>query len=262
MEVRMDIGLKTTTTEWNVGSLGRVAKDKIVSLQRLIESKNEALLSHRHFRQCKSKEIGRRQMIEVVKQLYCFSVFFERLLTRRIAEYRTGMDPRVIDIARKHLREEIGHAELFFRCLSENGVDPDSLAFLTPKMFTTALFGYLTATIQHENEYVTNVAIMQVMEGIGYHFFTATLDVMQAHGLMAEAMQAHSEDDEDHAHWGIELAAQFDERTMHACERVVSDIYRLMGFVLDEWLGLPNESPSTIRPRRRRTSRPPRNKSN
>ena len=247
-----------TMTEQNVSPIGRAAKNKIVSLRRFIESKNEALLSHRYFRLCRSREIGRQQMLEIVKQLYCFSVFFERLLTRRIAEYRTGMDPRVIAIARKHLREEIGHAELFFRCLAENGVEADALAVLTPKMFTTALFGYLTATIQHENEYVTNVAIMQVMEGIGFHFFSATLEQMQAHGMMADAMQAHSDDDEEHAHWGIELAAQFDERTMLGCERVVSDIYRLMGFVLDEWLGLPNVSPSATPERRRRTSRPAR----
>jgi hypothetical protein len=258
MEVWMDSEIKET--EQVVVTSGRAAKakNKETSLRQFIEAKNDVLLSHLYFRLCRSKEIGRKQMLEIVKQLYCFSVFFERLLTRRIAEYKSGMDPRVIAIARRHLREEIGHAELFFRCLEKNGVESDALAGLTPKMFTTALFGYLTATIQNENEYVTNVAIMQVMEGIGYHFFSATLEVMQAHGMMADAMQAHSEDDEDHAHWGMELVANFDERTMIDSQRVIADIYRLMGFVLDEWLGLPNHSASAASERRRRTTRPPR----
>jgi thiaminase len=252
----MDIEIKTGA----LGALGRSGggSAQIAALRHLIDTKNTSLLNHRYFRLCRARDIGKKQMIEVVKQLYCFSVFFERLLTRRIAEYTSAMDPRVIAMARKHLREEIGHAELFSRCLEANGISSAELSTLMPKMFTKAMFGYLTATVQHENEYVSNVAIMQVMESIGYHFFTATLDVMKAHGLMAHAMQEHSEDDAEHANLGVELAAQFDAATMSNCHRIVADLYRLMGFVLDEWLGVHNESPSAAPERKRRSSRPPR----
>ncbi len=241
-------------------SSGRVnsGAGKIAALQAAIDAKNAALLNHRYFRLCRTKEMSRKQIIEIVKQLYCFSVFFERLLTRRIAEYSTAMDARVIEIARKHLREEIGHAGLFLHCLEANGVPVDEVTRVTPKMFTKAMFGYLTATIQHENEYVSNVAIMQVMESIGYHFFSATLEVMRRHDLMADAMVEHTEDDQEHAHLGVELAAQFADRTMRDCTRVIGDLYRLMGFVLDEWLGVHRESPSAAPERTRRTSRPPR----
>jgi hypothetical protein len=175
-----------------------------------------------------------------------------------VAEYTSAMDPRVIQIARKHLREEIGHAGLFLDCLAANGVSREQTALLAPKMFTKAMFGYLVTTIQHENEYVSNVAIMQVMESIGYHFFSATLQVMRAHDMMADAMQEHSEDDQEHAYLGIELAAHFDDDTMQDCRRIVGDIYRLMRFVLDEWLGEHNLSAPAKPARKRRTSRPPR----
>jgi hypothetical protein len=138
-----------------------------------------------------------------------------------------------------------------------NGVSRDELSRMAPKMFTKAMFGYLTATLQHENEYVSNVAIMQVMESIGFHFFSATLQVMRQHDLMAQAMEEHTEDDQEHPHLGIELAAQFDERTWHDCRRVIGDLYRLMGFVLDEWMGVHYDSPSAAPERKRRTSRPP-----
>jgi thiaminase len=228
---------------------------QITKLRRLIASKNEALLSHRYFRMCRGNELGREHLIEIVKQLYCFSVFFERLLTRRISDYSSGRDQRILQIARDHLRDEIGHADLFYQCLTRNGVSHDEVMALSPKMFTKAMFGYLTATVQHENEYVSNVAIIQVMESIGYHFFSETLRVMRTHKMAADALVKHTEDDEDHPELGMELVAQFDAPTMASCTRIVHDIYRLMGFVLDEWLGLEPGSPSLGR--RRRTSRPP-----
>lgn len=206
------------------------------------------LLGHRYFKLCERGAISREAMIEIVKQLYCFSVFFERILTRRIAEFSSGLDERVIDMARDHLREEIGHAAMFQECLIENGFPASEIADLTPKMFTKAMFGYLLATVQHENEYVTNVAIMQVMESIGFHFFRSTLDVMKRHGMTSAAFEAHSEADEDHRFLGIDLVASFDARTLAASLRIVDDIYRLMGYVLDEWLdtaesgGLPHWS--------------------
>src|SRR3954470_10299572 len=87
--------------------------EKVRSLRELIAKKNQELIAHRYFRLCESGEMGRSQLLEVVKQLYCFSVFFERLLPRRITEYSSRGDRHLLQMAREHLREEIGHAELF-----------------------------------------------------------------------------------------------------------------------------------------------------
>ena len=194
-----------------------------------------------------------------MKNLYCFSIFFERLLARRIAEYSSDRDPRVIQIAREHFRDEIGHAKLFRDCLLGNGVSAVEIEQLSPSMFTKAMFGYLTATIQHENEYVANVAIMQVMEGIGFHFFSATLKVMESQNMLADAMVQHTDDDEDHANLGLELSVEFDKATMKSCQRVVDDLYRLMSFVLDDWMGVHRQPPASLVPQRkpRTSSRPP-----
>jgi hypothetical protein len=193
-----------------------------------------------------------------VKQLYCFSVFFERLLARRITEYSSTRDPRIIQIARGHFREEIGHAQLFRDCLVANGISTDEVDQLAPTTMTKALFGYLTVTVLHENEYVSNVAIMQVMESIGFHFFAATLKVMEAERMLAEAMEKHTDDDEDHAELGVELAAEFDDVTMADCERVIDDIYRLMSFMLHEWLNRARDTAQPTQARRRRSIRPAR----
>src|SRR6185295_18238783 len=171
---------------------------------------------------------------EIVKQLFCFSVFFERILTRRIAEFSSAKDDRVVQMARGHLREEIGHANMFQQCLVDNGVPAEEIPLLSPKMFTKAMFGYLLATVQHENEYVTNVAIMQVMESIGYLFFSRTLVAMDAHKLSANALVQHTEADEHHPEMGWDFVPSFDEATMSDCRRVIEDLYRLMGFTLDE----------------------------
>jgi pyrroloquinoline quinone (PQQ) biosynthesis protein C len=230
--------------------------NRLEQIQRLIAARNEQLLEHEYFRRCRAGRISRTELIEIVKQLYCFSVFFERLLARRIATYSSACDFRVVAMARAHMREEIGHAQLFRDCLAANGVAKPELEQLSPAMFTKAMFGYLTVTIMHENEFVSNVAIMQVMEGIGYHFFSATLKIMQSQNMLAEPMAQHSEDDEDHANWGLDFIREFDETTMQDTCRVIDDLYRLMSFVLDEWLGT---SQAVVVPiRKRRTSRPPR----
>jgi hypothetical protein len=208
------------------------------ALIRQLTNRQGMLLAHRYFQLCWSGGLSRIQLLEIIKQLYCFSVFFERLLTLRIARYSSGMDPRILKAARQHLREEIGHAELFQRCLLSNGVSQSEMSAVLPRMFTKALFGYLLATVLHENEYVVNVAIMQVMEGIGHSFFKATLEVMKSHDMMTSVMQQHSEDDEEHSRIGLELADEFDGETMAHCHRVVDDLYDLMRHVLDEWLGL------------------------
>jgi thiaminase len=233
---------------------------KVRTLRELIQTRNQALLEHRYFRLCQSGELGRAPMLEVVKQLYCFSVFFERLLTRRITEYSSRSDQQLLQMAREHLREEIGHAELFRACLENNGISTDEVSQIEPKMFTKAMFGYLVATIQHENEYVTNVAIMQVMESIGFLFFSNTLRAMDAHNLSADALVQHTEADEHHPEMGWDFVPSFDEATMADCRRVVEDVYRLMGFVLDEWLGLAPTATGTVTGARRsrQSSRPAR----
>jgi hypothetical protein len=212
---------------------------KANALRREVTVRTEALQRHRYFELCRSKHISRPQMMEIIEQLYCFSVFFERLLTLRVARYTSNMDHRVLSMARSHLREEFGHAGLFLQCLVENGMSQEDARRIQPKMFTRALYGYLTSVINHENEYVANVAIMQAMESLGYLFFTATLPVMRHHKMASVAMEQHSADDEEHSKLGIEFAEEFDDETLTRSLATIADLYRLMGFVLDEWLGRP-----------------------
>jgi pyrroloquinoline quinone (PQQ) biosynthesis protein C len=250
----------TMLTMKSAESMADSGPAKMRRMRELIRMKNEALLSHRYFRMCRAKELEQRQLMHVLKQVYCFSTFFERLLTRRVTEYPNHRDPRVLKIARDHLRNEMGHVDLFRQCLLENGVAQDEIAAVAPKMFTKAMFGYLTTTILHENEYVTNVAMMQVMESIGYYFFKETLSVMQRQAMSAAAFADHVEADEHHLEEGFELIAQFDRETTEHAVSVIEDLYRLMEFMLDEWLGLQpmaSTPPPPPAPRRRRTSRPP-----
>lgn len=208
-------------------------------LQALIDEQNARLLNqHPYFILCRSGQIDRRQALELVKQLYCFSVYFERLLARRVTEHSSLKDPTVLALARKHLSEEIGHAELFRECLITNGLSASEVDQLTPSAFTKAMFGYLTVTIQYESEYVSNVAIMQVMESIGHHFFEATLSMLESHGIVAHAIALHAAADVEHAQLGADLLANVAPELMGDCRRVVYDIYQLMSFVLAEWLGV------------------------
>jgi hypothetical protein len=209
---------------------------RIAQIQSFVAAETRGLLAHRYFALCRSGEVSREQMVDIVKQLYCFSVFFERIIMTRIARHSSAMDARVLRLARKHLREEFGHPELFHQCLLQNGVPAPELNRVAPKMFTKALFGYLLATVEYENEFVTNVAIMQVMEGIAMHFFRSTLPIMELHRLSSAAFKEHSEDDEHHSALGLELATSFDDKTLADCRRIIEDLHRLMGFVLDEWL--------------------------
>jgi hypothetical protein len=230
----------------------------IVKIRRRIEAKNRELLKQPYFQLCRTKEITRAQVIDVIKQVYCFSFFFERLLTRRIAECSHDMDERILELARAHLRDELGHVQLFQQCLNVNGVTNQELSELKPKTFTKAVFGYLLATIQHENEYVSNLALMQVMESIGCVFFAATQDAMQAHGMIADAMVQHTEDDADHAQLGLELLAYLDEDTLRDCDRIIEDLYRLMALMFDDWMRDSSGRQLDAPRRKRRSSRPPR----
>lgn len=230
--------------------------ENIAMVQAQIQARNRELLKQRYFQLCRAKSIGRAQVLDVLKQVYCFSFFFERLLTRRIAECSHDADARIMKLAREHLRDELGHVQLFQECLRVNGVSHQELSSLKPKTFTKAVFGYLLATVQHENEFVSNVAIMQVMESIGCHFFSATLKAMQANDMVADAIAQHSEDDAAHELLGLELLAFVNDQTMRDCSRIIDDLYRLVALMLDEWAGVETKR-TTVPPRRRRTSRPP-----
>jgi len=246
---------RTMSPEANGG--GRDHRDVVARIRQRIDARNKELLKQPYFQLCRTKEITRAQVIDVIKQVYCFSFYFERLLTRRIAEWSHDEDGRMLQLARAHLRDELGHVQLFQECLNVNGVSDQELADLKPKTFTKAVFGYLLATIQHENEYVSNVALMQVMESIGCHFFSATVTAMRAHGMVADAMAQHQEDDAAHAELGLELLAYLDEPTLRDCDRIIEDLYRLMGLMFDDWMNIA-EVGSSRPPRRRRRSRPPR----
>ena len=217
---------------------GRAGLAKLASIEQQIALENEKLLSHPYFHLCRTKAIRRDHLLGVVKQMYGFSMLFERLLTRRIAESSSDTDERVLSVARRHLREEFGHPDLFYDCLRSNGLAKDELARASPNTFLRALFGYLLATIQHENEYVGNVAIMQVMETIGFHVFGATLALMQEYELVSTALKQHTEDDEAHSRLGLEFIPSFDEQTMSTCRRVIGDVYRIMHLVLDDFVAL------------------------
>jgi len=216
----------------------RAGLAKLTSIQHQLALENEKLLRHPFFELCRTEAIGRDRLLGIVTQMYGFSVLFERLLTRRIAESSSGTDEKVLRVARQHLREEFGHPDLFRECLRLNGLSDDELRLASPNTFLRALFGYLLATIQYDNEYVGNVAIMQVMETIGFHVFGATLGLMQKYDMVSTALKQHTEDDESHSQMGLELIPSFDDRTMSASERVIKDIYHLMSFVLDDFVTL------------------------
>jgi len=215
------------------------------------------LAGSRYFRLCRSGEFTRGQLLRVVEQLYCFSVLFERILTRRLSALSSRSPEALVRLARQHLQEEIGHCELFRRALLENGLSPEDIRQLAPTAHTKALFGYLLATVEYEHELVTNVAIMQVMELIGLHFFELSLGAMERHGLDTSAVEAHAEDDRAHCCQGLELCNAMDERLLADAARIIDDLFRLMAFVLDEWSGPaePRDDATDLPPARSQWSR-------
>ena len=69
------------------------------------------------------------------------------------------MDPRVIQMARDHMREEIGHAQMFADSAARERHNECRGRQARAGDVYQGLFGYLTVTIQYENEFVSNVAI-------------------------------------------------------------------------------------------------------
>ncbi len=208
----------------------------LIIIQNLLDQQMAALLDHPYFQACRLGTISPAHMLKIMKNLYGFSVYFERLLTRRISHYNSQMNEDLLRIAKQHLREEIGHSDLFRDCLMQNGVDAVEISAIQPTRYTKAIFGYLLATIEYENEYVTNIAVIQVLEIIGFHFFSATLKVMQKCGFSANAFQAHSEDDAGHLLLGLENCADMDEPTQKDCKRVILDLFGLFDDMFTEWM--------------------------
>jgi len=59
-------------------------------------------------------------------------------------------------------------------------------------------------------------------------------------GLASESMTEQQED-AAHSQMGIELVSSFTDQTMSASKRVISDIFRIMHLVLDDFVALGRE---------------------
>jgi hypothetical protein len=207
----------------------------VTELSAFVADRLQGLLSHPYFEACRSGTIERDRVIRIIKQLYCQSVFFERIITLRLARFTSRTPPEIVRTARRHLQEEIGHPGMFLECLAANGATQAEIDAITPSMMTKTLFGYLLATIEYEREEVSNVAVFQVMESAAYHFFSATLGLMRLHGFSLRGFEEHASADEDHSTLGSDVIAQFDAATMKDSRRIIADLFRLMTITLDEW---------------------------
>lgn len=210
--------------------------DGAAHLRDMLQGRMAQLQTHRYFALCRTGGMTRAEMLHVIQQLYCFSVFYERLLTRRLSHFDSQADPAIVSLARQHLKEEIGHAELFYHCLQSNGFTAEQIQTINPMTFTRAVFGYLLTTIEYENEYIANIALIQVMETIAMHFFGATLTAIRRLGLAEGPFLIHNEADDGHAELGLAVCASLTPVAMQAGARVIDDLFVLMGCVLNEWL--------------------------
>jgi hypothetical protein len=217
---------------------GDSSLNQVETILGLVNLRMDELFATRYFQLCKAGDLTRDQLMGTIEQLYCFSIFFERILTRRMAKFDSSSNPTLVRLARKHLKEEIGHVDMFLKCLLKNGYTNERMLEVRPKTHTKALFGYLLATVEYEHEVVSNIAIIQVMELIGMHFFDATLAVMQQHRLEASAIELHAEDDKTHSGQGIDLCRTLTREGLGDSLRVINDLFRLMTMALDDWIGV------------------------
>lgn len=215
-----------------------------------VNRRMDELAGCRYFRLCRSGALTHAQLVRVLEQLYCFSTLFERILTRRLGALTSRSPEGLVLLARRHLREELGHVELFRRSLLRNGRTTEQIKQLAPSAHTKALFGYLLATLEYEHELVTNVAIMQVMELIGLHFFECSFSAMEQLGVEASALAAHAEDDRSHSRQGFDLCSAMDRQTLADAMRVIDDLFRLMAFVLEDWITLVDPARDEAEPAR------------
>jgi thiaminase len=205
-------------------------------VRQLVQLRLQEFLSHTYFAQCEDGSLPRPTVLKIVQQLYCMSTFFVRILTRRLSHFSSLTSPSLVSASREHLLDEIGHPEMFLRCLRDNGTSDGEIEAITPSCFLKALFGYLIATLEYEREQVVTVALFQVMETAALHYFTRTMELMQKLELHVEAVGEHVEADVGHADIGLEPDVLFDERTMNDIRRVTNDLFQLMEAALDEWL--------------------------
>jgi pyrroloquinoline quinone (PQQ) biosynthesis protein C len=210
--------------------------NRVEAILDLVNRRMEELSASRYFHLCKTGDLTKGQLLGTVEQLYCFSTFFERILTRRMSKFNSDSNPALVRLARRHLKEEIGHADLFRKCLLSNGYTNEQVLALSPRTYTKCLFGYLLATVEYEDEIVTNVAIMQVMELIGLNFFESTIRVMTQHGLEASVFEEHAEDDKTHSGQGLDLYRTMSDQRLADSLRVISDLFRVMTAALDDWI--------------------------
>jgi hypothetical protein len=212
--------------------------NNVEAILTLINRRMDELSAGKYLHLCKTGDLSRDQLLSTVEQLYCFSIFFERILIRRMAKFSSDSNPALIRLARRHLREEFGHTDMFRKCLLSNGHTSEQIQALSPKAYTKCLFGYLLATVEYEDELVANIAIMQVMELIGLNFFESTCRVMTQHGLEASVFEAHAEDDKTHSGQGLDLYRTMSARLLGDSLRVIDDLFRLMAVTLDDWISL------------------------
>jgi hypothetical protein len=236
---RLDSTLNLFRIEWTDSPNGD--PKKIIAIRDLINDKMGILLRHRYFWACRSGSLSREKLLEIMKQFYCFSILYERLLTRRISGYSSNMNRDLLRVAREHMKKEVGRVDLFAQSLLDNGIPPEELQNIVPGTFTRAIFGYLMTTLEYENEFVSNIAIIQVMETIGMYFFEATHYAMQVQGLQCAALESHADSKVEHSNLGMESFAFLDDQSMMDGKQVIEDLFRLMKFMLDEWMDTQQE---------------------
>jgi hypothetical protein len=201
-----------------------------------VDRQVEKLLKTPFFTACRAGRVGRPEMLAILPQLYTFSLYFERIITRRVATYSTRAEPVLLEKAREHMVDEIGHARMFHDVLRSVGWSSERIEAIKPSGMTKAVFGYMLATIDYDDALVTNVAIMQVLETIGQHFFSHSLEIMKELGLPLKSMQAHTEADDEHSLIGYDLYDQMDAKTLDHALHVVRELFSLMARMITSWL--------------------------
>jgi hypothetical protein len=219
--------------EWSDTVEGDPAK--VDEIRTLMDEKIGLMLRHRFFWACQSGALSRDQIIEILEQIYSFWILFERLLARRISGYSSHRYPELLEAAQRHLKEEFGKADMIRQCLIDNGVTPEELQHIQPSTFTRAASGYLIATLEYENELVSNLAIMQVMESIRIYIIEATLYIMQVRHLNLSVLELVKGDDK-RVNTGINFYSFLDDRSLADSKRIIEDLFHIMKFTFDDWL--------------------------
>lgn len=209
---------------------------KLAEILKLVDGHMESLLRHDYFQACRAGALGRSQMVTILQQLYCFSRLFERLITRRLATLSPRAPESIIDVARQHIRDEIGHPAMFRRVLLDLGMTREECNRLVPSAHTMALYGYMLVLMEDESEIVFSVAMFQFLEAAGFQFFNAMLPLIAQIGEARHAFVEHAEHDAGHEMMGLEDVILFDEQVRVDCQRVLPNLFCLAENVLKEWM--------------------------